>query len=104
MDCCAAMPSGVNQCPHCGMLTVIGEKRQAAQAAKPAHVSPERRAWCKDLARRFAQGAVESIEPILQKDCNDCTEAELAVMEAELKAIARRIGEMRTFVSQAVQH
>jgi hypothetical protein len=104
MDCCAAMPSGVNQCPYCGMLTVIGEKRQAAQAAKPAHVSPERRAWCKDKARGYVQDVVEILDLMPRSVTMGCTKEEVELMKAEIKAVARRIGETRTFASQAVQH
>lgn len=60
----------------------------------------ERRALLKDMVRRYAQGVIESLELIWQfEEIND--EEEVALMQREIDAIAKRIGANRSFVSTA---
>lgn len=58
----------------------------------------ERRDVLKDMARRYAQGVIESLELIWQFDEID-DEEEIALMQREIDAIAKRIGATRTFSS-----
>ncbi|MFL1559559.1 hypothetical protein [Pseudomonas sp. O11] len=58
----------------------------------------ERRDLLKDMVRRHAQGVVENLELIWQfEEIND--DEEVRLMQAELDAIAKRIGATRTFSS-----
>lgn len=56
-----------------------------------------RREVLKDMARRYAQGVIESLE--LMWRFEDVTEEEMEVMQKEVDAIARRIGAIRKFSS-----
>ena len=59
----------------------------------------ERRDLLKDMVRRHAQGVAESLELIWQfEEIND-EEEKVRLMQAELDAIAKRIGATRTFSS-----
>lgn len=58
----------------------------------------ERRDLLKDMVRRHAQGVIENLELIWQfEEIND--DEEVRLMQAELDAIAKRIGATRTFSS-----
>lgn len=57
----------------------------------------ERREVVKDMARRYAQGVIESLETIWQFP--ELTDEEFAVMDREIQLIAKRIGKTRTFIS-----
>jgi hypothetical protein len=57
----------------------------------------ERRDHVKDLARRYAQGVIESLETIWQFP--ELTDEEFKVMDDEIQKIAKRIGKTRTFSS-----
>lgn len=58
----------------------------------------ERRCLLKDMVRRHAQGVIENLELIWQfEEIND--DEEVRLMQAELDAIAKRIGATRTFSS-----
>lgn len=57
----------------------------------------ERREIVKDMARRYAQGVIESLETIWQFP--ELTDAEFKVMDDEIQKIAKRIGKTRNFSS-----
>ena len=58
----------------------------------------ERRDVLKDMVRRHAQGVIENLELIWRFEQIDDDE-EVQLMQAELDAIAKRIGATRTFSS-----
>lgn len=58
----------------------------------------ERRDLLKDMVRRHAQGVIENLELIWRFEQID-DEEEVQLMQAELDAIAKRIGATRTFSS-----
>ena len=61
-------------------------------------ISRKRKALLTDMVRRHAQGVVENLELIwVFEEIDDDEEAEF--MQAELVAVAKRIGKTRTFVS-----